>query len=434
MKSPLKIFYTAGPGDVIGTYKYWVRGEDDPSQVSITYSSQFYDVCRQLNAQGYVVSSSNKKGFYQDEQFTIEHIPIPLQQAGGILYHLGFLWYGLRIIFMAIRFRADVAIISSGTTHWFILSLLPWFGIQVIPSLHCVLWSEYIPITTTQKLFLDWSENLFTKGALCILSISEDIDKNVKAITGRANLPIKNFLPVYREKDFEGIQQPDLNASPKRVLFVGRIEKNKGVFDLLKIATRFLAENRQNVRFDICGDGSQLDLLKEAAIAAKVDSFFVCHGHCNKTTLREMFDRSHLFIIPTQKDFLEGFNKVVVEGVLAGRPIVTSSVCPALYYVSKAASEVPPGDVEAYGSAVEKLCDDPDFYREKQRSCAEYQHNFFALSRSWGETLKSALEDWEKSKRKVNLYSSQGVCGLRDSNQREIPNQATRKIKARIPN
>jgi hypothetical protein len=57
MSNTLRVLYAAGPGDVIGTYSYWVKGQDDPLQVSKTYSSQFYEVCRAIDAQAYVISS-----------------------------------------------------------------------------------------------------------------------------------------------------------------------------------------------------------------------------------------------------------------------------------------------------------------------------------------------------------------------------------------
>ena len=47
----VRIFYAAGPGDIIGTYRHWSRGEYDPSQIHVTYSAQFFDVCRNIGAQ-----------------------------------------------------------------------------------------------------------------------------------------------------------------------------------------------------------------------------------------------------------------------------------------------------------------------------------------------------------------------------------------------
>jgi len=391
MSKTLRVLYAAGPGDVMGTYHHWVEGQDDPSQVSITYSSQFYEVCRTLDAQAYVISSCPNKTILRDEQFTIEHRPLPLRSSSGFPYHWGQLWYGLRLIVSAIRFKSNVAVVADGTTHWFVLSLLARLGVKVIPSLHCVLWRKYIPQRTVEKVLLKLGRNLFANQCTAILTASDEISEQLTQLTEVQHLPLVPFLPTYRRTEFVGIGDPDENRSPFRVLFAGRIEPDKGVFDLLEIAKRFAAEGRQDISFDLCGSGSVLESLCLAAKQAGVDSSFVCHGHCNKPQMREMFNRTHAVIVPTKTDFVEGFNQVVVEGVLSGRPVVTSAVCPALSYVQDAVVEVPPNDIQEYGNALLKLCDDPTFYEEKRQSCLTLQEQFYDNSRSWGTRLKSIL-------------------------------------------
>lgn len=391
MSKTLRVLYAAGPGDVIETYHHWVEGRDDPSQVSVTYSSQFYEVCRALDAQGYVISSSREKKCWRDEQFTLEHRPIPFRFSSGLPYHFGQLWYGLRLIVSALQSRSHAVVVADGTTHWFVLSLLPILGVQVIPSLHCVLWCKYLPPSTVEKWLFKFSRNLFANQCPAILTASDEISEQLVEITSSHNLPLVPFLPTYRRTEFAVIGEPDENRSPFRVLFAGRIEPNKGVFDLLEIAKRFAALGRQDIVFDVCGSGSALESLSKAASEAGVDSSFVCHGHCNKSQMREMFKRSHVVIVPTKTDFVEGFNQVVVEGVLSGRPVVTSDVCPALSYVRGAVVEVPPDDIQEYGNALLKLCDDRTFYEEKQRSCLTLQEQFYDSSRGWGAMLKSIL-------------------------------------------
>ncbi len=399
MSKPLRILCAAGPGNVIGTYRYWVQGQDDPLQVSVTYSGQFYDVCRALDAQAYVISSYGERNILHEGRFTIEHRPVPLPQASGILYHLSKFWYGLGLIASAVRFKANVAVVADGTTHWFILSLLPWLGVQVIPSLHCVLWRQHIPQTIKEKWISKLSRNLFAKYCAAILVVSDDISIQVAELTAGENKPIMRFSPVYRKKQFVEIGEPDENHSPFRVLFVGRIEPEKGVFDLLEIAKRFAAEDRQNIMFDLCGNGSVLESLSFAAEQAGVDSFFVCHGYCNKQRMRQMFSQTHVVIVPTRTDFMEGFNKVVVEGVLSGRPVVTSAVCPALSYVRDAIVEVPPDDTKGYAEALLKLRDDRQFYEQKRRGCLSLQEQFYDTSQSWGARLKSILEEIQKGEK-----------------------------------
>ncbi|MEQ8541379.1 MAG: glycosyltransferase family 4 protein [Coleofasciculus sp. D1-CHI-01] len=391
MSKPLRLLYAPGPGDVISTYHHWVKGEDDPSQVSITYSSQFYEVCRTLDAQAYVITPTQDKKFFHDSQFTLEGRPIPQRGASGIVYHLGQLGYEFGLITSALRFRANVIVVGYGGTNWFVLSLFPWLGIRVIPSLHCLFWRKYTSLGRAERLKSRLSRNFFAKDCTAILVASDDITEQVKQITAGQHQPVVEFLPTYRRQDFAQIDQPDESHSPFRVMFAGRIERNKGVFDLLEIAKRFVAEGREDIIWNICGKGSALESLRLAAKEAGIDSSFVCHGHCNKSLMRQMFNQAHVIIVPTKTDFVEGFNQVVVEGILAGRPVVTSAVCPALSYVQDGVVEVPPDDIKGYGDALLRLCDDREFYEQKRRGCLALQEQFYDSSQGWGAKLKSIL-------------------------------------------
>ncbi|MCT7949700.1 glycosyltransferase family 4 protein [Ancylothrix sp. C2] len=406
MTKIVKIIYAAGPGNVITTYEYWAKNQDDPSQVSVTYSGQFYDVCRDLDAEGYVISSSSDKKLLKAANFTLEHRPLPGRNASGIFYHLGQIWYGLRLIVSALLFKADFAVVADGTTHWFLLSLLPVFGVKVVPTLHCVLWRKYQVPSGKEKLILNLNRRFFAKDCTAILVASEDIAEQVKQLTGNQHAPIVEFLPTYRRSEFAGVVDPDINASPFRVLFAGRIERDKGVFDLLEIAKRFAAENRQNITFDVCGNGSQLESLRLAAQQAGVTATFVCYGYCNKPQMREMFNRSHAVIVPTTTDFVEGFNQVVAEAILAGRPVITSAVCPALSYVGSGVVEVPPNDTQAYGDAILKLSDDREFYEQKRRNCLALQEQFYDVSKGWAAALSSVIQSLAE---KANLPISQKI-------------------------
>src|SRR6188508_639513 len=105
---PLRIVYAAGPGDVVGTFRHWKEGRDDPSQVAVTYSGQFYDLCREIGAQAYVISHCPRRDRESDAQFRTLNRPVPFLVAPGPLYLLGQIWYGLRLTATAVRFRADV--------------------------------------------------------------------------------------------------------------------------------------------------------------------------------------------------------------------------------------------------------------------------------------------------------------------------------------
>ena len=390
MPRPLRIFYAAGPGDIIGTFGHWKAGRDDPSQVAITYSGQFYSLCRELGARGYVVSYCPRAQRRVDGDFILEHRPVKWGKGPGPLYHLGQLWYGLRLTMSAARFGADVAIISGGA-HWFSLALMPLLGVKVVPTLHCVLWRKGPPPSNLSgRITFGLNGWFFRRAARAILSLSSDITDQLGLLLRGTSRPIIPFLPSYRAESFRGIGAPAA-APPFRVFFAGRIERNKGVFDLLDIAKRFAAEGRTEIEFDLCGDGSALDELRAAVNASGVGERFRCHGHVTKPIMRTMYDAAHVVIAPTTSAFIEGFNKVVAEGVLAGKPVITSSVCPALEYVRDAVMEVPVNDVRGYGEAILALADHPEIYAARRAGCAAAQPQFYDPDRSWGAAVKKML-------------------------------------------
>ncbi len=79
--------------------------------------------------------------------------------------------------------------------------------------------------------------------------------------------------------------------------------------------------------------------LRAAVKEADLADVFRCHGHCNKPIMRQMYANSHVVIVPTTGDFIEGFNQVIAEAILSGRPVITSAVCPAIAYVREACIE-----------------------------------------------------------------------------------------------
>jgi glycosyltransferase involved in cell wall biosynthesis len=175
------------------------------------------------------------------------------------------------------------------------------------------------------------------------------------------------------------------------VFFAGRIERDKGVFDLLTIAKRFKAAGVDDVAFDVCGTGGAFEELKREVETAGVADRFLMHGYCNRPVMREKYCESHVVIVPTTTDFIEGFNQVVSEAVLAGRPVITSAVCPAIYYVRDAVVEVPVDDVQAYGDAILSLRNDRELYRRKVDACEPLKAQFYDESLGWGAALDKAL-------------------------------------------
>ncbi|MBW4599591.1 MAG: glycosyltransferase family 4 protein [Calothrix sp. FI2-JRJ7] len=391
MSKQLRIVYAIGTEDVIEAYKCWKEGSDVGSQVSITFSSYFYSVCTALDAVGYVIGLARKTEVVYDGRFIIERRRVLLYGAKGVFYHVKQILQGIQLFISAISFGANVVIADSGTTYWFMLLPLSWIGVKVIPSLHCTLWRKYSKQTLGEKIILNLSRDLFYSRCHSIHAVSYEITQQITVLTNGVHPPIYEFLPIYNKNDFADIPPPPQQRLPLRVLFAGRVEYDKGAFDLLLIAKRIAATGIKNIIFDICGDGAALQPLQTSVKKEGVEDLFVFHGYCGKQKMRSMFGKSHVVIVPTRTDFIEGFNRVVAEGVLSGRPVITSAVCPALSYVREAVIEVLPNDIEAYVTAILQIYNDPIICEQKRLACFELQEQFYDINKSWATALASSL-------------------------------------------
>lgn len=389
----LRILYSSGPVDATSVYMHWVLGQDDPSHFAITYAQHFYELANKFNAKSWLISSRDKKGLIQDENFKIEFRSLKHHFRSSIAYFAGQFWSGLRLIVSAILFKTDILIATQDRTFWFLLSILSLFGIKIVPTIHCTLWPKYKRPSTVQRIIHKLNGLFFQYGCVEICVVSEDIKDQILKITNGKSRPIRTFVPTYREEYLDNIkiQRCAAQTDTFKVLFAGRVETSKGVYLLLEVAKKFLAV-RPNCVFNVCGTGGEVENLKAAALKAGIAKQFVVHGHCKREKLRQMYEMSHVVVVPTTKDFVEGFNKVVAEGVIVGRPIVTSSVCPALSVVRDAAVEVPPDDVEEYFNAILKLATDKDFYEQKQKNAMALRKQFFSYSRSWQAQVESVVQ------------------------------------------
>ncbi len=78
-----RIFHAAGPGGIMDAHRRWKLKEHCPSEVTITFSSQFEEFCQDIGAEAYLVSYHRDKGILKDGAFTLEQRPKPMPGGGG---------------------------------------------------------------------------------------------------------------------------------------------------------------------------------------------------------------------------------------------------------------------------------------------------------------------------------------------------------------
>lgn len=377
-QAKLRIFYAAsGPGDLVESHRRWKRHEHNPTEVSITFSSQIQNFCARTGAQCYMLSTHSRREIVTDGNFTIEHRPKPVRH--GMRFHLAEIGYGLGLLATALKFRASFALLDSGCTHFFVMALFRLFGIRVVPILHNTLWpSGFPPTRLIPRLVLRLDAFFWKRVPTAAIAVSPECERQIFAVAGQVRYPIFQIRAQFRPEYFAGIPPPPPHERrPFRVMFIGRVERSKGVFDLLEIARRLEDSHPGLVRWEICGRGSDFDELVERHRQLGLGDTVNLRGWTSLDDLVNVYGASHASIVPTRSAFTEGLAMTAAEAILAGRPLVTNPVVPALELLRPACVEAKTDDAGSHMQAVLRLATDGDLYRRLCAACAGLQAQFY---------------------------------------------------------
>lgn len=166
------------------------------------------------------------------------------------------------------------------------------------------------------------------------------------------------------------------------ILFVGRLEEYKGIFDVVVLASKLLIDKSlkdYSLRFVMVGEGSAkqklLHLEKTLGVAQHI-----IHKHVSYAKMPREYQEADIFIAPSKptKTWDEQYNTALLEAQASGLPIVTSKTGGIPENVGDAAKLVAPGDTEALAYVLKSFILNPklrSLYGKKARDRALTIHD-----------------------------------------------------------
>jgi glycogen(starch) synthase len=353
------VLYCEGPGDIIRAYRAWKHGGEALTETSTTFSGQLFEMCRLENLSVYALSYCARAETIVDETVTVKNLPRWNIRIPKIGYELTVALYALRLLLLTWRVRPKMIFIASGVTDWAYLALLRLSGAKIVPLMHNTLWPEgFKPMGRVAKLRQAIYRLVWQRCVWQTLGVSPACSRQVHAVAGHA--PITVFKPSFPAASFREIPAPkDHDTGPFRVMFAGRIEENKGVFDILSIAEKL---PKGKFEFTICGDGSALAELRREIESRGLRGIVETFGKLKRPELLAQYLAAHVVIVPTRSTFEEGFAMVVAEALLLLRPVVTSPVVPASEVLAGAVLLARADDAQSYADVIEALQADEHVY------------------------------------------------------------------------
>lgn len=389
----LKIAYLSGPTNAFDILAA-LRSGAEPNYFGTNYMREFLIFADELEAEALIATWHDApRSVRRSGRYTF--LNLPPAQAAGLSYHLQLLRQQLIFLWHFLKFRPDVLLLTGNQELWWVMWPLKLMGTRFVASFHGVIWPKFRKLKLHQRLLLFLNKWLALRKLDAAVLTSEDIRLQLERSTGSAYRHVRVFphLPSYDDRQFDGIAPVDsLARSPFRLMFMGRIEENKGVFDLVEMADRLEREFPGAYQFEVCGSGSASSRLEAEIQARGIERVISCNGYCDPSRIREIISRSHAVVVPTRKDFDAGFEMTCSEAILSGRPLITSAVCPALYYLKEASIEVEPENVPQYCEAIRRLKEDEELYAAKCQQCGPLRFQFLDSSKSWLTAMRHAFK------------------------------------------
>jgi len=155
--------------------------------------------------------------------------------------------------------------------------------------------------------------------------------------------------------------------------FVGRISKEKGIYDLLEAFKKILKQKPEKTLI-IIGDGPELENLKKTIKKQNLEKKVYLKGPCSDHELYKLLKSSKIFVFPS---YFEGWGLAVGEALGCGLPTICYEIpvlkevfskCPSIFFV-------PVGNKEKLAETMIKIVEEKN-YNQLTKKAVEYIQQF----------------------------------------------------------
>jgi glycosyltransferase involved in cell wall biosynthesis len=184
---------------------------------------------------------------------------------------------------------------------------------------------------------------------------------------------------------------PGSASEPARLLFVGRVVRQKGL-DILLPALAGLAKQHE-FHLDVVGDGGEVKELKALAERLGIGDKVSFLGWRDRDALPGLYARSDVFVFPSRD---EGMPNAVLEAMASGLPVVATDIAgnEELVRHGQTGLLTPCEDAAALTEALGSLLADREMakrYGQAGRDLAREHYSWSAAARSYLDLIAKAV-------------------------------------------
>ena len=266
-------------------------------------------------------------------------------------------------------------------------------GKQLNLPVICTIHGSDINIYPNRNILNLWTTKWALKKANVCIAVSQRLrekiidyggeDLSVEVVYNGADPSV--FAPVPKR---EARRKLNIPIDGDILLYVGNLISVKGVDDLINVFDQ-VRKQRKQMRLYIVGEGERQNFLKEMVKNRGLGNNVVFVGRRPHSEIPLWLSAANCLVMPSLS---EGFPTLLPEAMMIGIPIVGTNVggIPEILIDSVTGILVPPGDVEALVTGINRLAD------EGLAERLAYQARQIALSKfTWESNARRMLEIYQ---------------------------------------
>jgi glycosyltransferase involved in cell wall biosynthesis len=143
----------------------------------------------------------------------------------------------------------------------------------------------------------------------------------------------------------------------RRVIYVGWMDREKGIFDLLEAFVR-LRRVRPDANLVMVGGGRDDEAFRTRVIELDLSAAVACRGWVPHEAIHDALADADAFVLPSRS---EGVPNAMLEAMASGLPVVVTPVggIPDIVTDQEQGLLVPPGDVDSLSAALLRVLSEP---------------------------------------------------------------------------
>ncbi|MEL0008701.1 MAG: glycosyltransferase [Flammeovirgaceae bacterium] len=165
-----------------------------------------------------------------------------------------------------------------------------------------------------------------------------------------------------------------------KILYVGWLEKEKGVNELISAINGLIKKNK-SIELILVGDGSIRKKIEKYVTTNKIDSNIKFTGWLNSEKINYHLRECDIFVLPSWQ---EGMPNALIEAVSSGIPSIASSVgvIPNFFTHLENILLIEPKNITNLQMSIEKLIDDHDLRKKISNNGYIIAKTFFSEDKS----------------------------------------------------